>query len=607
MPRSKRTQRPEWTTQRLEYNLETLIPLLYQAGEISEDQVRLIRQRAIAESIDGRSPKGFDFLLQLNLSRKSPVQSSPKRVTEEVVLQAVGRRSGLETKRVDYLDLDLEVSTKTISESFARKHLLVPLRVVEGVMELLVFNPFQPELWEDMERVSSMEFRVFLGTRAEIERLIDDYFRFRLAIQAAASECTTGADLGNLESKVRVSGGEDSHTHKHVIQAVDYLLRSALRERASDIHLEPKRDEALVRFRIDGVLHTLYRLPFAVHQAMISRLKSLSRLDIAEKRKPQDGRIQLELQNVPTDVRISTIPVAFGEKMVLRLLSSESTIKNLSDLGMNAGQLPQYEGFLQQPYGLILVTGPTGSGKSTTLYSTLKHLAEPSLNLVTLEDPIEMVVDEFNQIGVQPRIGITFSEMIRYILRQDPDIIMVGEIRDLDTARQAIQAALTGHLVFSTLHTNDAASSLTRLLDLGLEPFMINSALIGVVAQRLVRCICPHCQVVRELDLERLRSWGLEEHALYFENGMFEGTGCEHCRRTGYFGRIGIFEIMPVDGEVKQGLKDGLELSALQSLVRRKGIPDLLQAGVRKAAAGETTLSEVLRVAGGSQATGFAS
>ena len=604
MPRPKQ-KRPDWTTRRLQYNLETLIPLLYHAGEISEDQVRLIRRQAIAEGVEARSSQGLDFLIQLNLSRNAAQQSSPKRVTEEVVLQAVGRRYGLQTKRVDYLDLDLEVSTKTISESFARKHLLVPLRVVEGVLELLVFNPFQPELWEDMERVSSMEFRVFLGTRAEIERLIDDYFRFRLAIQAAESECSTGADLGNLESKVRVSGGEDPHTHKHVIQAVDYLLRSALRERASDIHLEPKRDESLVRFRIDGVLHTLYRLPFTVHQAMISRLKSLSRLDIAEKRKPQDGRIQLELKGVPTDVRISTIPVAFGEKMVLRLLSSESTIKNLSDLGMNAAQLPEFQGFLKQTYGLILVTGPTGSGKSTTLYSTLKHLAEPGLNLVTLEDPIEMVVDEFNQIGVQPRIGITFSEMIRYILRQDPDIIMVGEIRDLDTARQAVQAALTGHLVFSTLHTNDAASSLTRLLDLGLEPFMINSALIGVVAQRLVRCICPHCLVNKEVDLERLRFWGLEEFASHFENGMFEGTGCEHCRRTGYFGRTGIFEIMPVDSGVKQGLKDGLELADLQSLVRQKGILDLLQAGIRKAASGETTLTEVLRVAGGSYSTSF--
>ena len=281
-------------------------------------------------------------------------------------------------------------------------------------------------------------------SRQEIERLIDDYYQFRTAIQAAEVEFMSGSEMGNLEARVRVEEKSDPTSQKHIIKAVDYLLRSALRERASDIHIEPKRDHSLVRFRIDGILHDLHRLPMTVHLAMINRLKGVSRLDISEKRRPQDGRVQLVLGGQPTDVRISTIPVAFGEKMVLRLLSSDTTLKNPEELGMLPAQFATYKKFLRSTYGLILVTGPTGSGKSTSLYSTLKTLANPQVNVVTLEDPIEMVVDEFNQIGVQTKIGVTFGQMLRHILRQDPDIIMVGEMRDLETAEQAVQAAQIG-------------------------------------------------------------------------------------------------------------------------------------------------------------------
>jgi general secretion pathway protein E len=331
---------------------------------------------------------------------------------------------------------------------------------------------------------------------------------------------------------------------------------------------------------------------------MISRLKSLSRLDIAEKRKPQDGRIQLMLQNVPTEVRLSTIPVAFGEKMVLRLLSKETSVKGLSQMGMSDEQFERFDSFLGQSYGLILVTGPTGSGKSTTLYSALKNLATPTINVVTVEDPIEMVVEEFNQIGVQDRVGVSFSNILRHILRQDPDIVMIGEIRDLDTAQQAVQASLTGHLVFSTLHTNDAVSALTRLTDIGLEPYLINASLVGVMAQRLVRCICPHCKTRLSVSSEQIRNWGLERHAPLLEGEVCSGTGCEHCRQTGYLGRTGIFEILPMDLKLKEGVRQGLELAELRRVVRSSGVRSLLESGLDKVGQGVTTVEEVLRVTG---------
>jgi general secretion pathway protein E len=450
-----------------------------------------------------------------------------------------------------------------------------------------------------MERVSDLPYRVFLSTRQDINRLIDDYYQFRTAIQAAQIEFMDSSEIGNLEARVKVSEKSDPESQRHIIKAVDYLLRSALRERASDIHIEPKRDFALIRFRIDGILHDLHRLPMTVHLAMINRLKGMSRLDISEKRRPQDGRVQLVLAGVPTDVRVSTIPVAFGEKMVLRLLSSDSTLKNLEELGMGPDHYATYSKFLSKTYGLILVTGPTGSGKSTTLYSTLKVLANPQVNVVTLEDPIEMVVDDFNQIGVQSKIGVTFGQMLRHILRQDPDIIMIGEMRDLETAEQAMQSALTGHIVFSTLHTNDASAALTRLLDLGLDAYLINAAVVGCIAQRLVRNICQHCKVQYTPDYEEIKALGLDS---YLRPGqpLWRGRGCDHCRQTGYYGRTGIFEILPYDTEVKDAIRKNIDLGDLREMVRKKGVRSLFDDGMTRVVQGVTTVEEVLRVAGGS-------
>jgi len=589
-----------FNTRRILYSLTYLLEVLTAAGEISAAQAKIIMDHAVKNGIDVEGPDGIDDLIRFNIRKPSSEAGHPEsRITEDVILKAVARREGLEFRRVDPFDLDLEVTTKTISESFARMNTLVPIMIRDGELELAVFNPFRPELWQDMERVSDLPYKVFLSTRQDINRLIDDYYQFRTAIQAAQIEFMDSSEIGNLEARVKVSEKSDPESHRHIIKAVDYLLRSALRERASDIHIEPKRDFALIRFRIDGILHDLHRLPMTVHLAMINRLKGMSRLDISEKRRPQDGRVQLVLAGVPTDVRVSTIPVAFGEKMVLRLLSSDSTLKNLEELGMGPDHYATYSTFLNKTYGLILVTGPTGSGKSTTLYSTLKVLANPQVNVVTLEDPIEMVVDDFNQIGVQTKIGVTFGQMLRHILRQDPDIIMIGEMRDRETAEQAMQSALTGHIVFSTLHTNDASAALTRLLDLGLDAYLINAAVIGCIAQRLVRNICPHCKVQYKPDYEEIKALGLDGY-IQPEQQLWKGRGCDHCRQTGYYGRTGIFEILPYDTEVKDAIRKNIDLGDLRAMVRKKGVRSLFDDGMARVVQGVTTVEEVLRVAGGS-------
>ncbi len=518
-------------------------------------------------------------------------------LTEEVIMRAIADDLKLPFKKIDPLELDLDVVTKMIAKPFAIKHLVVPIELVDGELKVAMYNPLNHEALEDIKRVSRVEISPVVSTKTDILKIITEFYGFKSSIVAAEKELVTPlTDLGNLEQYMKLqSAHEIKSTDQHVKNAVDYLLNYAFEQRASDIHIEPKRDLGTCRLRIDGLLHNIYSLPKGVYPAIVSRIKSLSRINIAEKRRPQDGRMKVAYKEKEAEIRVSTVPVAFGEKVVLRVLNPDVLFKDLEELGFFPMDLIAYHAFLKRPNGIILVTGPTGSGKTTTLYSSLRFLSSPELNITTIEDPIEMVCQDFNQIAVQPLVGITFASILRNILRQDPDIIMVGEIRDLETAENAIQAALTGHLVLSTLHTNDAISSITRLIDLGVEPFLINATLIGIVAQRLVRRICPHCMESVVLGHDELQSLGitLEQEG---EIELKKGKGCVQCRKTGYQGRVAIYEIFEVTERIRQHIGTQTSLESITKIAREEGMSTLRESAIRNMLKGITTYSEVLRV-----------
>src|SRR5437763_603215 len=438
-----------------------------------------------------------------------------------------------------------------------------------------------------------------VASESDVMGVINDQYGFRASVTKAERDLSRGAiDLSNLEQYVKLkSGAEIETSDQHIVNAVDYLLQHAYDSRASDIHIEPKREHAQIRFRIDGVLHEIQRVPKLVNLAVTSRLKSMCRMDIAEKRRPQDGRIKTEREGKEIELRVSTLPTAFGEKLVMRIFDPEVLIRDLGGLGFSEDELKLFGEWIKRPHGIILVTGPTGSGKTVTLYSALKQLASPEINITTIEDPIEMVSDEFNQTAVQAKIGITFASALRTILRQDPDIIMVGEIRDQETAENAVQAALTGHLVFSTLHTNDSSTSVTRLVDLGIQPFLISSTLIGAMAQRLVRKICVFCRRNRPLTHEEAGMLNLQappgKRII-----VKEGGGCIRCRNTGYFGRTGIFEMLPIDNTIRDLIDRGEDFFKIKETALKRGMRTLRQSALRKLAEGTTTFEEVIRVTG---------
>ncbi|NIA05423.1 MAG: type II/IV secretion system protein [Proteobacteria bacterium] len=602
-------------------NSEALLDLLCAEGLLTSEQrqfvvlqkgkqrQKLLRQYAGRRRSDQRrgerpEPDLLDIIVSLRLEVKGK-KSVP--LTEEMIMQAVSLKFKIPFKKLDPLDLDIDTVTRTIPKSFAVCHLIVPVDVRNGILEVVTCNPDNQVALEDIERANQLKVRPFLSTRSDIRKILAEFFGFQRSISAAevqfgAPGDGSSVDIGNLEQYVRLSSAmELSSSDQHIKSAVNHLFSYALDQRASDIHIEPKRDLCLIRFRIDGVLHTIYKLPKAVHTAIVSRVKSLGRLDISEKRRPQDGRIKIGQGQgeggKEVEVRVSTVPVAFGEKVVLRLLDPDVIFQDLNQLGFSRRDAVVYNSFTSSPNGIILVTGPTGSGKSTTLYSTLKKMATPEKNVVTVEDPVEMVYEEFNQIAVQPLIDVNFSTILRNILRQDPDIIMIGEIRDLETARYAAQAALTGHLVFSTLHTNDAVSSIIRLEDLGLEPFLIASTLLGAVAQRLVRRICPHCVETYTMDAADLRKMGFPVN----EDGAVKlkrGKGCIQCRNTGYSGRCAVFEVFPMSEQLKKLVSDKAADAELRQVAIREGMTTLREDAWLKVRKGVTTLEETLRVAG---------
>ncbi len=565
-----------------------------------EQRARLSRIAAIKQidslSLDGDSHEITAIDIVSSMKLKTP--DTQEELTEEAIMRAFADYVHLPFKKINALELDLDVVTKTIAKPFALKNLVVPLSLENGELVMAMYNPLDHEALNDIQQVSRFHVSPVVSTKADILKIIAEFYGFKSSIVAAEKELDAPlVDLGNLEQYMKLrSGQEIESTDQHVKKAVDYLLHYAFEQRASDIHIEPKRDFGTCRLRIDGVLYPIYSLPKGVYPAIVSLIKSLSRLNIAEKRKPQDGRMKVSYEGKEAELRVSTIPVAFGEKVVLRVLNPDVLFQNLEELGFLPMDLINYHSFLKHPHGIILVTGPTGSGKTTTLYSSLRFLSTPELNITTIEDPIEMVHQDFNQIAVQPQVGITFGSILRNILRQDPDIIMVGEIRDLETAENAIQAALTGHLVLSTLHTNDAVSSITRLIDLGVEPFLINATLIGVIAQRLVRRICPSCIESVTLTKDELASLGLGAGNDDGEIELKRGKGCLQCRKTGYKGRVGVFEVFSITERARKLISRETPLEAITKVAREEGMSTLRENAIRAMLKGVTTYSEVLRV-----------
>jgi general secretion pathway protein E len=569
-------------------------------GKESEQRIKLKRiislksrdTRATGNNSHEVTP--VDIISSLKL--KTPTEK--EELTEESIMEAIADNLGLPYKKINPLELDLDVVTRMIAKPFALKHLVVPIALEDGELKVAMYNPLNHEALDDVKRVTRVNVTPVVCTKTDILKLITEFYGFKSSIVAAERELVSPlVDLGNLEQYTKLkSGHEIESTDQHVKNAVDYLLNYAFQQRASDIHIEPKREAGNCRIRIDGILHTIYSLPKGVYPAIVSRIKSLSRLNIAEKRRPQDGRMKVAYEGKEAELRVSTVPVAFGEKVVLRILNPDVLLQDLEGLGFFPMDLINYHSFLKHTYGIILVTGPTGSGKTTTLYSTLRYLSTPELNITTIEDPIEMVCPEFNQIAVQVPTGITFASILRNILRQDPDIIMVGEIRDLETAENAIQAALTGHLVLSTLHTNDAVSAITRLIDLGVEPFLINATLVGVIAQRLVRRICPHCMESFTLGQDELSSIGLDLGKDAGEIELKRANGCIQCRKTGYQGRTAVFEIFPITEKIRKSVNRETSIDSITKVAREDGMSTLRENAIRTMLKGVTTYNEVLRV-----------
>ncbi len=519
-------------------------------------------------------------------------------ISEEVIMKEAAKQLKLPYMKIDPLKLDSDVVTRIISRPYAVKHQLVPVGIAGNTLTVCTANPFDQEGIDGIRRSKGYDIALAVSTRTDIMKIISEFYGFKYSIAAAQTELSSQIDLGNLEQYVKLKSiSELGATDKHIINAVEYLLHYAYAQRASDIHIEPKREYSLVRFRIDGILHYIHKMPKAVHAAFISRIKTLARMDIAEKRRPQDGRIKTEQDGKEIELRVSTLPVSFGEKVVIRIFDPNILMQEIENLGFLERELVLFKSFISAPHGLILVTGPTGSGKTTTLYSALKTLSTPDVNITTIEDPVEMIYEDFNQTSIQQQIGVTFASSLRTILRQDPDIIMVGEIRDFETAENAIQSALTGHLVMSTLHTNDAPSSITRLIDIGVQPFLINSTLIGVIAQRLIRKVCRHCAEWYYLSEDECRLLGIAPDKHKQAKASF-GAGCPQCRGTGYLGRTGIFEILEITDKIRTAVEEKSSPMKLKQIARAEGMMSLRENAIKVLLQGITTVDEVFRVTG---------
>lgn len=500
---------------------------------------------------------------------------------------------------IDPLKINVTAITEVMSYAFAERHQILALEVFSDYIVIGSAQPFHTDWEQDLRHtLKEKDIRRVLISPADFHRYSIEFYNLAKSVSGASAKGGQQS-TANFEQLLEIGHLKSPDANdQHIVNIVDWLLQYAFDQRASDIHLEPRRDTGNVRFRIDGVLHDVYEFPAAVMTAVSSRIKILGRMDVAEKRRPQDGRIKTKMDGGhEVELRLSTLPTAFGEKLVMRIFDPEVLMRSTKDMGLANEDYRRWKSLIDNPNGIVLVTGPTGSGKTTTLYSTLKQLATPEVNVCSVEDPIEMVEPSFNQMQVHTAIDLTFAAGIRALMRQDPDIIMVGEIRDLATADMAIQAALTGHLVLSTLHTNDAPTAITRLLELGVPPYLLTSTISGVMAQRLVRTLCPHCKIdgcVEEFAWKELtQPWKAEPPVV-----VKMPKGCLECRDTGYLGRVGIYEVMPMSQKIQAIINSsGADINKLRAQAYKEGMRSLRLSGAQKVANGVTTIEEVMRVA----------
>ena len=522
--------------------------------------------------------------------------SDGKPLDIEALTQWLAGRAGLDYLRIDPLKVDVGKVADIMSAAYAERHRVLPVQVTATEVVVATAEPFIVDWVAEVERQSRRSVRRVVASPQEIQRFTAEFFALAKSVRAA-QKAGSGNSAASFEQLVELgnSSKQLDANDQGVVRVVDWLWQYAFDQRASDIHLEPRREQGVIRFRIDGVLHPVYQMPMGVLNAMTARIKLLGRMDVMEKRRPLDGRIKTRNpRGEEIEMRLSTLPTAFGEKMVMRIFDPDTTVKDLDALGFSSHDAERWEGLVKRPNGVILVTGPTGSGKTTTLYSTLKRIATEEVNVSTIEDPIEMIEPSFNQTQVQAQLDFGFTEGLRALMRQDPDIIMVGEIRDLATAEMAIQAALTGHLVFSTLHTNDAPSAITRLMELGVPPYLINATVLGVLAQRLVRTLCKQCRqkddaTSREALAAIVKPWKI--------NGgyrPYKPVGCVDCRMTGFMGRMGLYELLTVSDAFKGQVTLAPDLGALRRQAVHDGMRPLRLAGALRVAEGLTTIEEVL-------------
>ncbi|MDH5207463.1 MAG: GspE/PulE family protein [Burkholderiaceae bacterium] len=547
----------------------------------------------------GRERAGHPLTVLAEMNYRSP-QADRQLLDLETLTQWLAGKASLPYFHIDPLRVDFTRVVDVMSSSYASTYSILPVAMTATEVTIATCEPFQTGWEREIEQITKKTVKRVVANPIDVARYTTEFYKLAQQVKGAARTGSTPL-VSSFEQLVEL-GGKVEANDAHVIHIVDWLLQYAFDQRASDIHLEPRREFGVARFRIDGVLHQVYQMPAGVMSAMTSRIKLLGRMDVVEKRRPQDGRIKTKVSSGPNsgrevEIRLSTLPTAFGEKMVARIFDPEVVVRSYAELGFSSDEARIWEDLIHRPSGIVLVTGPTGSGKTTTLYSTLKQLATDEVNVSTVEDPIEMVDPALNQMQVQHGIDLGFADGLRALMRQDPDIIMVGEIRDKETADMAVQAALTGHLVFSTLHTNDAAASVARLLELGVPNYLVNATLIGILAQRLVRTLCPHCKAVGEpvdpaLWKELVSPWRSN-----VPDKVYKPVGCLECRRTGYMGRSGLIEQLVMTDAMRSLIAQGSDLTQMRAQAARDGLRSLRVSGAEKIAKGVTTVDEVLKAA----------